>query len=37
MSEAEIVEALAEVGAKLNALWNAVSIALFAADVAEEK
>ena len=36
ISEAEIVEALAEGAAKPNVLWNAVSIALFAADVAEE-
>ena len=35
--EAEIVEALAEVGAKPNVVWNAASIALLAAEVVDEK
>ena len=37
ISEAEMVEALAEVGAKPNVLWNAASIALLAAEVVDEK
>jgi hypothetical protein len=37
MSEAEMVEALAEVGEKPNVFTNAVSIALLAAEVVDEK
>jgi hypothetical protein len=37
IAEAEMFAALAEVGAKPNALWNAASIALLAAEVVDEK